>query len=246
MLQTEWPTPNEEYPGWINTLTAANEAGETFTIAELGAGWGRWLVNGAVAARKLGKSFRLIGVEAEPKHFRWLRVHLRDNGIPEGCATLHLAALAPKAGAVYFHVGEPRAWYGQTIAGPAEAGSPSDLRRELLRLGRRHNPSRDITRVPAVTLDDVIGDVDHVDLLDVDIQGAEAEVMSQARADLDRVVKRVHVRTHSKQIERSLRETFIGLGWRNVHDFACLSTNKTPWGRIKFQDGVQTWVNPRL
>jgi hypothetical protein len=29
-------------------------------------------------------------------------------------------------------------------------------------------------------------------------------------------------------------------------DFPCLSTADTPWGKVTFVDGVQSWRNPRL
>jgi hypothetical protein len=54
------------------------EARKTFTMVELGAGWGRWLVSAACAARvqQLHLELRLVGVEAQPEHFRWMRKHL--------------------------------------------------------------------------------------------------------------------------------------------------------------------------
>jgi len=56
-------------------------------------------------------------------------------------------------------------------------------------------------------------------------------------------VKRVHVGTHSADIEDGLRQLFSSHGWKNVNDYRCLSVNQTPYGEIKFGDGVQTWVN---
>ena len=49
----------------------------------LGAGYGRWLVKGAAAVRQCHGDLpiKLIGVEAEPTHFEWLKQHFNDNGL---------------------------------------------------------------------------------------------------------------------------------------------------------------------
>ncbi len=52
-------------------------------MVDLGAGFGRWLVKGATAVRQCHGDLpiRLIGVEAEPTHFEWLKQHFNDNGL---------------------------------------------------------------------------------------------------------------------------------------------------------------------
>ena len=77
-----YPPLDDEYFEWIDLLQAVRSAEDTFSMVELGAGWGRWMVNGAFAAKALGLDFLVVGVEAEPTHFRWLEQHLEDNGIP--------------------------------------------------------------------------------------------------------------------------------------------------------------------
>ena len=47
-------------------------------------------------------------------------------------------------------------------------------------------------------------------------------------------------------IERRLRQLFTSLGWENVNDYASGTSADTPWGKTEFQDGVQTWLNPRF
>ncbi len=62
---------------WIGLLRSVDEAGECYAIAELGAGWGPWLVAGGVAARSKGLSdIRMVGVEADAGHFEFIRDHL--------------------------------------------------------------------------------------------------------------------------------------------------------------------------
>ncbi len=94
-----------------------------------------------------------------------------------------------------------------------------------------------------MTLTRILAKYNRVDLIDLDVQGAELEVLSAAIEPLSRQVKRVHVGTHSADIEDGLRHLFSSHGWKNVNDYRCLSVNQTPYGEIKFGDGVQTWVN---
>ena len=58
-------------------------------------------------------------------------------------------------------------------------------------------------------------------------------------------VHRVHVGTHGPDVEQRLRQVFSSLDWENVNDYPGGTSAETPWGRMHFQDGVQTWLNPR-
>jgi hypothetical protein len=52
---------------WIGLLKSVLSARERFVAMELGAGWGSWLVGGAVAGRLRGiNAVRLLGVQADP------------------------------------------------------------------------------------------------------------------------------------------------------------------------------------
>lgn len=238
-MQTQYPPLNEEYMEWIDLLEAVVNAEGTFTMIELGAGWGRWLVNGAAAARQRGLLFHLIGAEAEPAHFEWLELHLKDNEVPAERATLYQAAVAGADGCVGFHVGDSREWYGQAMA---------ELREEPQRLlgDSGETVTRTIVAVEAIGIETILRGLEQVDLIDADIQGAEAEVMEAGADAIDRAVKRVHIGTHSRDNEARLRSLFTTLRWDNINDYASLATSETPWGAVNFQDGVQTWVNPKL
>lgn len=53
-----------------------------------------------------------------------------------------------------------------------------------------------------------------------------------------------------RAIEADVRSLFEGLAWTKVHDFACADQqpsqkHATEWGIIGFQDGVQSWTNPK-
>jgi FkbM family methyltransferase len=244
------PVPNEDYFEWVTLIEAAVEARERFTMIELGAGWGRWLANAALAVRQIsGIPIMLVGVEPEPRHFTWMKQHLSDNGIKRRERKLVRAAAAGADGHVWFHVGAAADWYGQSVA----EGTPSPSLRArvaglgqymLRRLGRSDKRARQL--VPAVSLTSLLRPLDRVNLLDVDIQGAEPDVLEPAAASIDSKVRRVYVGTHNREVEARLRALFRGLGWTSIYDFPGGGTSETAWGRIMFEDGVQAWLNPRL
>jgi FkbM family methyltransferase len=219
------PPPDAERFEWIDVLEAVTRAAGGFTMLELGAGYGRWVVNAAAALRAYsGLPHSLTAVEAEPTHFRWLELHCRDNDVD---ANLVHAAVAPRRGSVEFGVGQPASWYGQAIADGT------------------WSPEQVVT-IDAVTLSDLLERLERVDLIHCDIQGAEADVFEEAATSVAAKVQRVHVGTHGPEVEERLRRLFSSLGWENVNDYLCGMSAETPWGRIDFEDGVQTWVNPRF
>jgi len=244
-----YPGFDEEYFEWIDVLETVCEARDRFTMIELGAGYGRWLVRAVAALRVVNPlPFRLVAVEPEPTHFGWLHEHLRENDIDPSDHVLVEAAVTAHGRPVPFHVGNAAGWYGQAIADPSALHSAPvrALRRLMARWRHSDAAATSVVRVPSVTLQDLLADLDRVDLVDLDVQGAEADVLGAAIDALDRKVRRVHVGTHAAEIEEALRVLFRGRGWQAIHDFPCLKASATPYGEIGFNDGVQTWLNPAL
>lgn len=243
------PVPNEDYFEWITLLEAVVEAQNSFTMVELGAGWGKWIVSGIAALRAYsGLPYHVVGVESEPTHFKWMKQHLKDNDVRSRRATLVNAAVARDDGHVWFHVGAPADWYGQAITSKTEE-TKSTLRDRLARPMRRrlHSaPDRGVERVRAVSLRRLLGPLDRVDLIDADIQGAEADAIEPAADLLDAKVKLVYVATHTDDNEVRVRDVFNTLGWESVWDYPCGVESDTPWGRIRFEDGAQVWRNHKV
>ena len=215
-----YPAIDEEYFEWIDLLESVASARNRFTMLELGAGWGRWTARGAAAAAQLGLPYTLVAVEAEPTHFEWLKENLKDNHVRLENCRLVQAAVTASDGSVGFHVGDPAECYGQSIGGPVQ--------------------------VPAVSLETLLAPLDIVDFIDMDIQGAELEVLLAARESMQRKVKRVHVGTHSARLHKEIASLFTELGWRWHVLFKGNMRDKTRFGRINFQDGVQSWLNTAL
>ncbi len=209
-------------------------------MIELGAGYGRWLVNAGIALRKTsGLPFRLIGVEAEPTHFQWMQEHFRDNEIEESCYELIQAAIDAEDGRVRFLTGNPNWWYGQSIWPPeTKTLIPSRLKLVLAMIRKR------VKNVTAVSLNSILRPLDKVDLIDIDVQGTEFRVLASAVDQLNEKVCRVHIGTHGPEIEAELRALFQQVRWECKSDYPSGSKKDTLWGTIKFEDGVQSWVNP--
>jgi FkbM family methyltransferase len=231
LVEPTYPLLDDEYFEWIDTLEAVLDAKQRFTAIELGAGFGRWLVNAAAAARQQRPDLevRLIGVEAEPTHFQWMKQHFRDNGLDPEQHQLLEAAIDGADRTCSFYVGRPDEWWGQSIADP-----------------RRPITDASVRQVETFSLKRLLSGLELVDLIDLDIEGAELVVLSSAIDELDRKVKRVHIGTHTREIERGLRALFWQHGWHKKTDAECDQTEPTKWGEIAFQNGVQTWINPRL
>jgi FkbM family methyltransferase len=241
---TQLPAFDEEYFEWIDLLEAVQSAKERFMMIELGAGYGRWLANAVAALRSsTNLPYRLIGVEPEPTHYQWMKAHLRDNEVDLRKCRLIKAAAAKKDGSLWFYVGRPDEWYGQAIAPPVTG---SLLRKTRAWLTKRATIGSDeVRKVEALSLNRVLQPLQRVDLIDLDVQGAELEVLEASREQLSAKVRRVHIGTHGPTIEDGLRSLFRTLGWENLNDYGSNCECETPYGRIRFQDGVQTWINSR-
>ena len=197
-----------------------------------------------------GLPFHLVAVEGEPKHYRWLQQHMSDNHIAPDARTLIQGVVSDHRNDVLFYVGmpsgerdDPASWYGQAIIQPHEAveESPSGHYE-----GEEVFPLKSgwkSVKARSYLLTDILPETDRIDLIDLDVQGEELKVISAAIETLDRRVARLHIGTHSHEIEAGLRELLSRHGWECKTDYPCAQTNETPWGPVQFVDGVQSWVN---
>jgi FkbM family methyltransferase len=225
-----YPAIDEELYEWIDLLEAIDTAVGRFTMIELGAGFGRWLVaGGCTVRRQRPMPMMLIGAEAEPHHFTMMEQHFSDNGIPPDEYVLINRAVNGTGEPVHFTVGHPEAWYGQAIV--PEGTELADW------------PESKTVRVQAVTLASILEPLDKVDLIDIDVQGTEAEIIEASLGPLASKVCRLHIGTHSHEVEERLRKSLGVAGWIKLRDYPCQTTIETEFGPIWFGDGVQSWVN---
>jgi FkbM family methyltransferase len=254
-VQTSWPAFDEEYYEFVDLLEAVLAADESFTMLEFGAGFARWAVYGALAARSRGmKHIRLGVVEPEPMHLDFMRTFLADNGIPEEIVDVYPGTISEEAGKTLFlvkkHVSittdHPREWYGQAKAPgswrPTGVLSNGYFGRDLL----VYPNGEGAIEVEQFASGKLLKKYPKIDLIDLDVQGEEFAVLYGAIDVLNKNTKRLHVGTHGTEIEANLREMLTANRWTCLRDYECGKVCKTPVGEIEFQDGIQSWINPRL
>jgi FkbM family methyltransferase len=203
-------------------------------FADLGAGYGRWLVNAYLAARQLNKKAFVIGVEAEVTHYRWMLEHFQDNGMPPSDYRAVAGAVLDQHGKAFFTEGSAQDWYGQAILPSRDHGYGSWSEVEVVEV--KTIPGREI-----------FAGVDRIDGLHVDIQGAEERVVPHLFPLIDKQVRLIHVSTHSEPVHAMIGEMFKRAGWapRRVMPFGGRAV-PTEIGPINTNDGLQSWRNPRF
>ncbi len=226
----------EQVIDWVPLADAVSSAEDTFRMAALGAGWGRWLSAGGALAKKIGKSYFLVGIEADAEHFRWMTEHFAENGFDPSNYKLIEAAAAGVSGTCHFAVGDSQAWYGQSIIKDSERTTAF--------------PSTGVRTVRAITIQEILREASPLDYLHLDIQGAELEVLSSYPDLLEGQVRLINVGTHSVEIEAGLRQLFRRHKWQPLYDIKTGSSMLVRVGSkenvIEFQDGAQVWRNPKL
>lgn len=251
------PAFDEEYFEWISLLESAIEARGSYVMMELGAGFGRWAVRAATAIQQAqpGLPFSIFAVEAEPTVYGWMRDHFAHNGLDPAAHQLIHGAVSEAPGDVFFYVGGPKGgpydkrpenWYGQCLTKDYDAAANGKPDGSYQGHAVTEHPSgwRSI-RVPGVSLKSLLSRTGHADLIDMDIEGQELESVTTNIDALDAKVRRLHIGTHSVEIEDGLRRLLSAHGWECRADYSLFSECDTPYGRIRFENGAQTWVNPR-
>jgi FkbM family methyltransferase len=234
-----YPAPSEETFEWLVLMESVLEAIAQFNMIELGAGYGRWVIAAACAIRRKRSElpYRLMAVEGDATHFRWLIKHFLDNGIdPQAHRLIHGAVNSRDGEVLFTEAADPSDAYGQLII-----ECPEDAERAS-RYGFRPLPG-----VPGYALETLLKEFRQpIDLIDIDIQGSELAVLRSCPTALNEKVRRVHIGTHGRDLEAGLRAYFRELGWQCQCDFANEGMRETPFGTLCFADGAQTWRNPRL
>jgi FkbM family methyltransferase len=227
---------SDEVFEWVALLESVAAAKSRFIMLELGAGYGRWTARAASALRYKhpGMPMQFIAVEAEPAHFARLRKYLTACDINLDDCSLVEAPVSGRRETVHFTIGHAEEWWGQAILPSADCGF-GDW------------PNAKVVTMQTVTIPDLIRDIDYVDLIDMDIQGAELACVESAVEELSRKVKRMFVATHSDDIHDRIRGILGDAGgWRIHADYPLQRTHQTPFGTINFRDGAQYWENLRV
>lgn len=258
----DYPLNDEHILDWYPLLQSVISVKEKFTMAAIGAGWGRWLSAGAFAAKYCNIDYFLIGVEAEPRHFQWMKIHMKDNKISSKKYRLIPAAASDNCGNCWFYVGKPASWYGQSMVSDEKLELPSDLLskiKDLLNIRTQIEYNNEtIQRMPCVDLKEVVKNHNLLDYMMLDIQGTEEIFLTKYPDILQKQVKMINIGTHSTDIENNLRKYFSDMGWICTFDIPMNSvvqfnirkkayeSNAGTTKIVKFGDGIQIWINNQI
>jgi hypothetical protein len=220
---------------WAAALRAVDLAKRSFTVIELGCGWGCWLNNTGVAARRAGLDVHLVGIEGDHGHLRFAEEATVINGFSPSQCVLHHGIAAAQPGTALFPRQEEA---GSTWGLEPIFGATEEQREEAVRSGK-------FDVLPMVALSEVARPLPRVDLLHVDIQGGEADLVAGCLDLLREKVAYLLIGTHSRQIEGRLFDMLLGQGWRLEIERPAILNLHGP-SPVVVVDGVQGWRNPAL
>jgi FkbM family methyltransferase len=146
-----------------------------FVMVDLGAGYGRWALNAVKLGERLGAQVRAIVVEAEPTHFRMLQDAFASAGVDVSPHRLIFAAAGGTDGPAFFFTGAASRWWGQRLLGSwVPPPSPGEWG------GEAGGEEAETVETDVLSLGRILEGEEEVDLVDMDIQGAELEVLGAA------------------------------------------------------------------
>ncbi len=254
--------PFFEFAAIYRAVTAARER---FVMVELGGGYAARSVDAHRLLQNVNPMpSQLTIVEAEPTHFEWAKRHLIANGIDPSDHWLINAAVCADSHPRLFMLGSGLYYNGivtqadaeQTVQEIIKIDASEQAMRNLMLAGRcgmqlPYNSAAgtdlfDYKFVSSMPLADILAPLSHVDLIDMDIQGAEDTVLPPAMEMLDRRVKRIHIGTHRADIHGGLWDMFFEHEWICEFDYAPFAKHSTPWGDFETVDGILHFQNPRL
>lgn len=253
--------PSEDYYEWRDLLAAIAASGEVFRMIELGAGYGRWCANAVGAIRNLvGRprpAFHVTAVETKTSNCADMARHFADNAIEPSCYAIVNAAVvgdSAKGRDTFVLLDSLGGWEGLKF------GAGIDAREQLAAMfpkgqdvatfiARRPDGSiqaqQTYQRCATATLAE-IGGGHVIDFLDIDVQGAEGDIVAESIDYLCAHVRHMHIGTHGAEIERRILPILINSGWRIRNFFSFSSSYSVPEGDFSTSDGIISCTNPRL
>jgi FkbM family methyltransferase len=190
------------------------------TFVDVGANWGYFTL---LAAHRVGDAGRVVALEPDPRLFRLLEENLLRSGA-WNAVPLPLAA-AERAGTLVLagHDADAGNWgLSSLVAGTADEGA-------------RRFP------VEAARLDDVLDElgIERVDLLKLDVEGAEDRALrgmegGLARGRYRRVLVELHPGLHprGRALEDDVAALFRAAGWRGWRvDHSAAATRRAAYAR---------------
>lgn len=243
------PNPHhEDYFEYVDLLESISRCEGRYQMAEIGAGYGRWMLNAAHAIRRCCStnisSYFLLGFEADVSRSGMLRSLMAKNDISNYDVVQKIVtAPSPDRG-----LGETLPFVVHNTDASRFGGAIIDDSRDI-RSGRRqisNEPWMRVENLPTCRLSDEAARYGIFDFVNFDIQNAEIEVIPDAIDYLSGYVKLAHVGTHSVLAGEIVSEIFLRANWLARWQFPWKAEAATPFGTVQFRDGIQSFENPKF
>jgi FkbM family methyltransferase len=232
------PQPNNwhaDIAEFAAALRAVELSGSTFTVLELGCGWGCWLNNTGVAARRAGKKIKLLGIEGDAGHVEFANQSMKTNGyLSSEYLIMHGIAAANKGRALFPKQSNSGVHWGLE---PVFSASDRQIAKAVSE-GTHDN-------LEMIALSDVIVENGKLDLLHIDIQGGEADLLRDSIETCNSSVGYIVIGTHSRFIEGTLEKLMFNNDWVLEVDRPAISSLENGVQTLRV-DGVQGWRNRRI
>jgi FkbM family methyltransferase len=252
----------------VDWVVAAREARDHYTMITLGANYGAQAVGAQRALQAVNPlPYKLVAVEPVPDNYEWLCRHMRNNGIDPAQQWLVPLAISDTTAPLFFPVGGAGIGSNNCYS-TNELAARRDYAEGFIRSGRAeealrnlllhnttgltkdlvdgHDFKGEIKLISSITLNELLGPFERIDLLESDIQQSEILVFPPCIELLGRKVRRIHIGTHGGDVHETLHRLFADAGWEIVFSYAPNSHFDSALGPFATNDGVLTVRNPRL
>lgn len=250
-VQRQWPAVSEEYFEYIDVLTSVLEYTTFFrsrgpyVFVEIGAGYGHWAITSAVALRQIAPlaNYKLKMLEIDTAKLPLIEQHIQLNKLSSAGKN---SILVERKGV-------------SSSAGRGKMdGKAFDYAAKMQVQNATQSEAKGAVFFPTVTVADALSEFDRVDMVDIDIQGAEAEIFTdEAMKTLATKTTRVHIGLHAQVDANLIIDKFKTHGFVEQWIFMHTPTNyvrcnemfhysPTPFGPVCFADGVLSFVNSRF
>jgi len=215
-------------------LRAVDLAKGSFTMMELGCGWGCWMNIAGVVAKRHGLKVHLIGVEGDEGHVGFAHEALRDNQFtPDEYTVYHGVAASSKGVALFPKQTAGSSWGLEPVFDLEKSAADKMLATGSYFMAKQY------------TLMELAQNHARIDLLHVDIQGGEESLIPAAMPFLSEKVAYLLIGTHSREIEGVMFKHLLAAGFvLEIERPAVLSLDSGKPSLVV--DGVHGWRNTRL
>jgi FkbM family methyltransferase len=233
-VRPSYPSLSEWTADWIAILLAVKNANSNFTVVELGAGYAQWMVSAIMAYKSKNPNGNAHGValEADDVHYAWMQAHVEQNisSFTETATDLVYAAAGTDGKVKFPKLVDPMQNYGASYSLHPDNAELVDV--DCLSLASIYE------RLPA----------QKVDLLHVDIQGAEVDLIADDRFSTCLAkTKFVLFGTHrSDELHNDVASSLTDAGFSILLNWPRNSDVQTKHGVVSTNDGAILAVNKNV